>query len=124
MTENQSLILIVDDDADIRLLLNIGLRKAGFATLQASNGIKALEMLKDRTPDLIVTDAMMPLLDGYGLIRAVKIQPDIKHIPIILLTGNVDEGGAEGDIPPDERIKKPFATADLIAKIEKLLSKA
>lgn len=123
MPEKQKRLLIVDDDTDIRLLLSVSLKKAGYETLQASNGVKALELLKDQAPDLIVTDAMMPLLDGYGLIRTVKMQPEIKNIPIILLTGVGDEKIAAEDVHPDARIKKPFAMADLLAKVDILLSK-
>ena len=122
MQKNQKLILIVDDDADIRLLLGVSLKKAGYATLQASNGVKALELLKEHVPSLIVTDAMMPLLDGYGLIRAVKQQPELNDIPIILLTGVGDEKIAEEDVRPSARVKKPFIMADFLTTLEAVLS--
>lgn len=121
MEENRKLILVVDDDPDIRLLLTVSLKKAGFATLQASNGVKALDLLKGQIPNLIVTDARMPLLDGYGLVRAVKTQAEFRQIPILMLTGVDGEKMTDEDIQPDERMKKPFATAALLATIERLL---
>jgi len=124
MEKTGKLILIVDDDPTLRRLLDINLDKAGFRTLQAANGVKALELLKDRTPDLIVTDAFMPLLDGYGLIREVRREPELCRIPVIMLTGKDGSEAAADTIRPDDYEKKPFALANLLTKIENLLSKA
>jgi len=123
MNETGKLILVVDDDPTLRLLLDISFQKAGFRTLEAENGVQALKLLKDQTPDLIVTDAVMPLLDGYGLIRRVKSETALRRIPVIMLTGN-DGGNTDEDaFPPDGYQKKPFAIADLLTKIEELLSR-
>jgi len=122
MNENKRKILIVDDDPDIRLFLEFGLKKAGFEILQAANGAKALDILKKCIPDLIVTDAMMPVLDGYGLIRAVKKETAWSRIPLIMLTGQDSEKTTEGTIQPDVYMKKPFATPAILAKIEELLT--
>jgi two-component system, OmpR family, alkaline phosphatase synthesis response regulator PhoP len=116
-------ILIVDDDPDIRLFLEFNLKKKGFGISQAANGEKALEILKDQIPDLIITDMMMPILDGYGLLEAVKKNTELSHIPVIMLTGEDNEEAAKRAIQPDESTKKPFSTADILEKIEKLLLK-
>jgi DNA-binding response OmpR family regulator len=120
-TTDKKFILIVDDDPDIRLFLEFGLQKAGFGVLQASNGAKALDILKERMPDLIITDAMMPVLDGYGLIQALKNDEAWNHIPVIFLTGKDGEKGQAEAIPAVELMKKPFATADILARINRLL---
>jgi DNA-binding response OmpR family regulator len=122
MNENKKTILIVDDDPDIRLFLQFSLKKAGFEILQAANGAKALAVVKDRMPDLIVTDAMMPVLDGYGLIEAIRKEAAFSRIPIIMLTGRDSEEVGERTIRPDEYMKKPFASADILAKIQELLA--
>jgi len=116
-------ILIVDDDPDIRRFLEFNLKKKGFEISQASNGAKALEILKDQIPDLIITDMMMPILDGYGLLEALKKNPELSHIPVIMLTGEDDKEASERTIQADARTRKPFSTADILAKIEKLLLK-
>jgi DNA-binding response OmpR family regulator len=123
MNENKKTILIVDDDPDIRLFLEFGLKKAGFEILQAANGVKALDILKEHTPDLIITDAMMPVLDGYGLIQAAKKETAWRRIPLIMLTGRDGEKTTEGTFQPDAYMKKPFATAAILEKIEELLTK-
>ncbi|WP_175476578.1 response regulator [Syntrophus gentianae] len=128
MKKTGKLILVVDDDPNLRLLLAIHLEKAGFQTIEASNGVKALQLLQDHkpdlVPDLIVTDAVMPRLDGHGLIREVRSEPAFSRIPLILLTGN-DGGQAVGNaFRPDAYQKKPFVFSDLLAKVETLLSKA
>ena len=123
MNENKKKILIVDDDPDIRLFLEFGLKKAGFEILQAANGAKALDILKEHTPDLIITDAMMPVLDGYGLIRAVKKETAWSRIPMIMLTGRDSEKTTEGTLQPEVYMEKPFATAAILVKIEALLTK-
>jgi two-component system, OmpR family, alkaline phosphatase synthesis response regulator PhoP len=117
-------ILIVDDDPDVRLFLEFNLKKKGFEISQAANGAKALEILKDHIPDLIITDMMMPILDGYGLLEAVKKNTELSHIPVIMLTGEDDKEVVKRAIQPDESTKKPFSKADILAKIEKLLLKA
>lgn len=122
MNENKRKILIVDDDPDIRLFLEFGLKKAGFEILQAANGAKALDILKKSIPDLIITDAMMPVLDGYGLIQAVKKETAWSRIPLIMLTGQDSEKTTEGTIQPEVYMKKPFATPAILAKIEALLT--
>jgi DNA-binding response OmpR family regulator len=121
-TTDKKFILIVDDDPDIRLFLEFCLQKAGFVVLQASNGAKALDILKERLPDLIITDAMMPILDGYGLIKALKNDEAWSHIPVILLTGKDGGKGLIEAMPAVEFMIKPFATADILARINRLLT--
>ena len=122
MEEGKKTILIVDDDADIRLFLGFSLKKAGYAVLEAGNGAKALDLLKDHAPDLIVTDAMMPVLDGHGLIRALKADAAWSRIPVILLTGRDGEETGEGRDRPDARMGKPVVAGEILAVIKRLLT--
>jgi CheY-like chemotaxis protein len=121
MVESKKKILVVDDDADIRLFLAFSLKKSGYEVLQAANGAKALDLLKEHTPDLIITDAMMPVLNGYELIKAIKSEPAIREIPILMLTGKDGEQAVEENARPDAYMRKPFATPDILALIQKLL---
>lgn len=122
MAETAKLILVVDDDPHTRRLLDISCRTAGFATLLAANGLQALEQLQEQTPDLILTDALMPNLDGYGLIREVKTTDRLRRIPVILLTGADDADTADRAFQPDCILQKPFAISALLETINGSLS--
>jgi CheY-like chemotaxis protein len=122
MQEGKKKILVVDDDPDIRLFLAFSLKKAGYEVLQAANGAKALEVFREKVPDLIITDAMMPVLDGYELIQVVKSEPASRGIPILMLTGKDSEQVTEGNARPEAYMRKPFATPDILALIQKLLT--
>ena len=76
-------ILLVDDEPQILAAWSLILVNEGYRVTCASNGIEALECLKHQVPDLIVTDWIMPLMDGLSLSREVRSQPDLAHIPIL-----------------------------------------
>ena len=124
VTEGKQKILIVEDNPDIRLYLEVILTKAGFEVLQAANGAKAMDIAWNCIPDLIITDAMMPVLDGFGMIQALKREATFSRIPIIMMTGSSDSMPSEGAGQPEEYIRKPFTAGDILARIEKLLPKA
>lgn len=124
MTVGAKTILIVDDDPDVRLFLQFVLTKRGFRILQAPNGAKALEILGEQRPDLIMTDVMMPVLDGYGLIAAVRAMSSLSGLPILMLTGKDEEEGAGQPVKPDFYLKKPFSAGDVMARIDALLPPA
>lgn len=78
------LILIVDDSSDMRLLMGMMLERAGYTVKQASNAKDALKFLDEKTPILIITDYMMPDMNGLELCRAVRERPETKSTPIML----------------------------------------
>lgn len=85
-------ILVVEDDASLRRLLEMRLTLDGYATRAAADGVVALAVLDDWTPDVVVADVMMPHLSGLSLCRAMREQPRLAHIPVILLTArNFDD---------------------------------
>lgn len=85
-------ILIVEDDASLRRLLEMRLTLDGYATRSAEDGMDALAALEDWTPDVVVADVMMPRLSGLSLCRAIRDQPRLAAIPVILLTArNFDD---------------------------------
>ena len=79
-------VLVVDDDADKRMLLEVALGMEGYEVRTASNGRDALAAVESYPPDLIVTDIMMPEMDGYELVRRIRQNPQTKFIPLILQT--------------------------------------
>lgn len=124
MPDNPYVILIVDDDPDIRLLLDFNLSRDGYEVLEATNGAEALDIMREHAVNLVITDLTMPVMDGYELIRILKESPDTSRIPLLMLTAREEERVSREGMAnlPDAYLPKPFATADLQAKIEKLLS--
>ena len=86
-------VLLVDDDPAIRMICSIHLERAGMTVLEAADGRHALERARFECPDLVVTDVMMPELDGFGLAEALRRSKRTRDIPLIFLTGGSDEGG-------------------------------
>ena len=113
------LILIADDNDDMRLYMS-ALLEDEFDILLAENGQQALEIILSSKPQVVLTDAMMPIIDGYQLIKIVKSDPAIKHIPIILITAKTVERSAVNslEIGADDYLSKPFSPQELVARIQ------
>ncbi len=84
-------VLLVDDDEVNLLLTALALRERGFRLIEADSGEKALELLRDHAPDIIVLDAMMPGLDGFATCRALRRMPSMENVPVLMLTGLDDD---------------------------------
>ena len=115
-------ILIVEDNQEIRHYLSSGL--AGlFNTLEAGNGEEALEKLKDNEVDIIITDVMMPVMDGIKLCKNIKQNIRTCHIPVIILSAKTDiKDQLEGlQVGADDYISKPFAITVLTSKIQNMM---
>ncbi len=120
---NPKQILIVDDDQEIRELLDEYLTKTGFAVITAHDGLEMAVILEEHNPDLIILDIMLPGDDGFSLCQ--KIRRD-STVPIIMLTASSDETdrviGLE--IGADDYIAKPFSPRELQARIKALLRRS
>ena len=116
-------ILVVDDNRDIREYLNTCLRNE-FNVLQATNGREGLEMAERHHPDLIISDIMMPFMDGYQLCQAIKSDPGLDQIPVIFLTAKAsEEMKIEGlKTGADDYLAKPFSTNELLARSRNLIT--
>ncbi|WP_457652408.1 ATP-binding protein [Rhodocaloribacter sp.] len=120
--EEAPLVLVVDDNADIRKYVASCL-EGRYRVAEARDGQAGLKQALTLRPDLIITDLMMPKLDGLGLSEAVKGNEDIRHIPIILLTAKTSqeviiEGLEHG---ADDYVSKPFNARELVARIDNLI---
>lgn len=118
-------ILVIEDDPTQRLLTCAVLRSAGYAVVEATDGVAGLESVVLAPPDLIVCDVMMPGLNGFQLIDALKQQPEFSTIPVIMLTAmsarsHVRVGMTSG---ADDYLIKPFRAAELRQSVEALLAK-
>jgi two-component system alkaline phosphatase synthesis response regulator PhoP len=103
-------VLVVDDEAEIRELCRVNLEFEGFDVVEAKNGSEAIDMARRLHPDLVFLDLMMPGVDGWDVLQALKSDDDLAAIPVILLTaksGEADQmrGWQEGIL---EYVSKPF----------------
>lgn len=109
----------MDDDPSIRFLLRLIFEGAGYRVTEAQNGIAALIRIKDEFPDLVVTDMMMPVMDGGQLIEHLRAEPATASVPILAVTANPRAKAAAAYA--DAVFAKPFDRAQLLAMVSKLL---
>ena len=119
-------ILIVDDDPWILRMVSTLLEKKGFVVGTAGDGEEALRRAEQMKPDLIITDVMMPRLDGWGLVRTLRSRPDLAFIPVIFLTAlGGDEDRIKGfRLGADDYLPKPFRFEELDLRVGSALRKA
>ena len=113
-------ILVVDDEASIRRILETRLKMVGYEVATAADGEEALELFSKFNPDLMILDVMMPKLDGYGVTREIRRTSDT---PIIILTalGDVSERITGLELGADDYVIKPFSPKELEARVKAVL---
>ena len=120
MEGSGALVLIVDDEKDLRSLLDFNLKQAGYRTVHAANGNEALARAASHMPDLILLDLNLPDLPGTEVCRRLKADPTTHEIPILMLTAR----GAEADriagfeLGAEDYIAKPFSIRELILRLD------
>jgi two-component system, OmpR family, response regulator len=116
-------ILVVDDDAHIREVVQFALEKAGLEAIEAGNGQKALELFSRSKPDLVILDITMPEMDGLAVCREIRKNSDT---PILFLSSRADEVdrvvGLE--IGGDDYVTKPFSPREVVARVQVILKRA
>jgi signal transduction histidine kinase len=117
--ESSGRILLADDNADMRNYL-VRLLQGRWTVEAASNGVAALEAARRSPPDLVLTDVMMPLLDGFGLLRELRADPRTRAVPVILLSARAgEEATTEGlQAGASDYLIKPFSARELLARVE------
>ncbi|MGV8917971.1 MAG: response regulator [Pseudomonas sp.] len=115
-------VLVVDDEYLIADILGYALEDEGYMVVKASNGQKGLEVLERERPSLIITDFMMPVMDGLEFATAVRAIPSISHLPIILISGAQAHIGMQRSDLFDAVLKKPFNIDLVIAQVKVLLA--
>ena len=117
-------IVLAEDEPHIARLVIFKLEREGYTVIWAKDGGEALESIASNKPDLVLLDIMMPIMDGYEVLKKVKEQENLKSIPVIMLTAK----GQEKDIVrgfnlgSEDYIVKPFRPAELAARIKKVLN--
>jgi DNA-binding response OmpR family regulator len=117
-------ILIIDDDELIHKLLGAILQKAGFQCLNALSGAEGLEFAKKEQPELIILDIMMPGLNGFEVMRALKSEPITSSIPVIFLSGKFHnrEKAQARELGAADFMEKPFERSELLARVKTYLT--
>ncbi|HTJ93194.1 MAG TPA: response regulator [Pararobbsia sp.] len=112
-------ILVADDNADLRDYMGRILRAAGYAVALAPDGEKALDLLSVFEPDLVLSDVMMPRLDGFGLLCALRALPQLADIPVLLLSARAGEEAKVGGLEAgaDDYLVKPFSAREMLARV-------
>jgi DNA-binding response OmpR family regulator len=118
-------VLIIDDEAPIRLLCRVNLEAEGFEVHEAGNGIAGLQLARSVQPDIVLLDVMMPGLDGWGVAEELAEDSDTETIPIIFLTARAEfRDRARGlDIGGVDYITKPFNPLELAPLVQSLLDR-
>jgi DNA-binding response OmpR family regulator len=116
-------ILVVDDDIDVLRSISKTLEKAGYCVEQACNGREAMEHIWHAKPDLVVLDVVMPGLNGWDILQAIRGNENTATLPVIMLTVlSQDQHVAQGwNLGADFYLTKPFAPADLVDVVKRLL---
>jgi diguanylate cyclase (GGDEF)-like protein len=119
-------VLVVDDDPFIARLLEIELKAAGYEVRVASDGMQALEMARERCPELVLADVMMPNMDGFELTRQLRADSRTASVSVIMLTARgLSADKLEGfSVGADDYIVKPFDTPELLARIRGVLRRS
>jgi DNA-binding response OmpR family regulator len=123
--DGSELVLVADDDDDIRALVAFRLERAGYEVITAPDGEAALQLALERKPALAVLDVMMPKLDGYELTRRLREAEETRRMPVILLTARAQESDvARGfDAGADDYLRKPFSPQELRSRVQAILGR-
>ena len=116
-------ILVVEDNAGLRRLIGIHLRRAGYEVSEAADGQAALDLLEHSRVHLIITDVMMPRLDGYGLIRELREAGDTTPVLMVTVKDSFDDMRTGFHAGADDYLIKPFALDELLARLRVLTRK-
>jgi signal transduction histidine kinase len=116
---NNQHVLLADDNADLRNYIARLLTERGYRVESVADGEQALAAARARKPNLLITDVMMPRLDGFGLLRAVRDDPTLRDLPVIMLSARAgEEAKVEGlDAGADDYLTKPFSARELLARV-------
>lgn len=118
-----TVVLVVDDDPVILKLLTVNFELEGYEVLAATQGAEALEVARERRPDVVVSDIMMPVMSGIDLVLAMKADPDVAAIPVVLLSAKAQAADVRAGLEAGaaDYVTKPFEPLDLITRVEAVL---
>jgi DNA-binding response OmpR family regulator len=112
-------VLVVEDEQDVAELIRFNLIKEGYEVTVLGNGMDGVRHAREGKPDVILLDIMVPQLNGWEVCRRLKQDPETRRIPIIMVTGRVDEGDKVlgFELGADDYVTKPFSPRELVARV-------
>ena len=116
-------VLVAEDSSTVRRLVAARHRADGYEVLEAADGEEALDLAREEEPDLIVLDKVMPKLDGFEVIRALRDDPRTGQVPIVMLSERTDEEDVLGGLSlgVEDYMPKPFSPHELSARVRRAL---
>ncbi|MFA5147819.1 MAG: response regulator [Candidatus Omnitrophota bacterium] len=115
-------ILIVDDEEDLVKVTTFRLKSLGYNVAVGVNGQEALNLIKEKRPDLVLLDLRLPVMDGRDVCKAVKADPELEDIPIVMFTASTQQISVQAkEAGADGFLVKPFEQEQLIAVLDKFL---
>ncbi len=124
MAENKKRVVCVEDEPEIIDLIRLILGRKGFDLTGATGGLEGLEAIRRIKPDLVLLDLMMPDMDGWEVYQQMKADPDLKHIPVIVVTAkaqSIDKILGLHIAKVDDYVTKPFGPQELLQSVERVL---
>lgn len=124
MEKKRQLLLLADDDPELIGILVKRLQVLECDIITASNGAEALALVKEKRPDAVILDVMMPQMNGWEVCKAIRSDQTLRHTPVMMLTG-IGESLNEITSPlygADDHVDKPFNFSELLFKIRRLLA--
>ncbi len=120
---NNEVVLVIDDEEDIRELIRYNLQREGFKVLEASSGEDGVALAKNAMPDLVLLDLMLPGIGGLQVCRQLKSDKSLKGIPVIMVSALGDEPTVVSglELGADDYISKPFSPKVLVARVKSVL---
>jgi two-component system, OmpR family, alkaline phosphatase synthesis response regulator PhoP len=117
-------IIIAEDEEHIGQMVSFKLERSGFNVIWKQDGASALEAVRTEIPDAVILDVMMPNMNGFEVLEAIKQDKDLKHIPVIMLTAQGQESDIVSGIDKGaaDYLVKPFRPAELLARVKRLLA--
>jgi len=117
------LVIIADDDALLRSLVEFKLKARGYRVITAGDGDEALRLISQERPDLVVLDAMMPGTDGFEVLRRIKAEPELDGIAVVMLTARKQESDIVGalQLGASDYMVKPFIPEELAMRVARLV---
>jgi two-component system alkaline phosphatase synthesis response regulator PhoP len=116
-------VLVIEDEQDVAELIRYNLAKEGYEVRVVANGVDGLKQARESRPDMILLDIMVPQLNGWEVCRRLKQEPDTREVPVIMVTGRVEEGDKVlgFEMGADDYVTKPFSPRELLARIRAVI---
>lgn len=126
MNKDEITILVVEDESDIRTLLLFNLRKDGYIAVGAASGEEGLSLFREKKPQLVLLDLMLPGMDGMAVCRKIRAHPEAGHTPVMMLTARTSEEDTVSGLEAgaDDYVAKPFSNRVLLARVRSLLRRS